>query len=188
MSEYGQDCEMTEGYMYEVQKTKTIENKGLSIAVCDPADDGECYLSSVFATIYNNRVWVKDIVYTQKDSNHTIPINIEKAKKHKPFSFFIEKDGMGSIYAKQVLAGYPLVKSFNAKGNKDERIHGKSNIISKYFLFLEESPNMEYENAVNHMTNFKRIGQNKYKDFEDALTSLADIVIKNNLINIYLND
>lgn len=186
LAEYGQDCETTEGYMYSVQKVKEIENKGVSIATCDPADDGECFLASIFATIYANKIWVKDIIYTKESSEITIPKNIEKAKMHKPYAFFIEKDGLGNLYQKAVKEKYGLVQPFNAKGNKDDRIFSKANVISKHFMFLEQSPNLEYENAVNHLSTYKKVGTNKFKDFEDACTSLAEIAIKNNLINIYV--
>lgn len=185
LAEYGQDCETSEGYMYQIQKAKEIEEKGISIAVCDPADDGDCYLASAFAYIHSNKVWIKDIIYTKDNSEITIKRNVEKAMTYKPYAFHIEKDGLGNIYGKQVKSGYALVVPFNAKGNKDDRIFSKSLIISKHFVFLEQSPNLEYENAVNAMTSFKKVGQNKYKDIQDALTSLADIVVKNRLINIY---
>lgn len=185
LAEYGQDCETKEGYMYQIHKVDEIEEKGISIAVCDGADSGECYTATLFANVYANKVWIKDIVYSQSDSEITIPINITKAKQHKPYAFHIEKDGLGNIYGKQVKAGYGLVVPFNAKGNKDDRIFSKANVISKHFRFLQNSPSLEYENAVNHLTSYKKIGNNKFKDIEDAATSLADILIKNNLINIY---
>jgi predicted phage terminase large subunit-like protein len=185
LAEYGQDCETSEGYMYSVCKVDTIEKKGISIATCDPAEDGECFLASVFAYVYSNKVWVHDIIYTKEGSEITIPKNVEKAKLHKPYAFYIEKDGLGNTYQKQVKAKYSLVQSFNAKGNKDDRIYTKGAVISNHFVFLKQAPHIEYENAVNHLTTYKKVGQNKYKDFEDALTSLAEIVIKNNLINVY---
>jgi predicted phage terminase large subunit-like protein len=171
--------------MYSVCKVDTIEKKGISIATCDPAEDGECFLASVFAYVYSNKVWVHDIIYTKEGSEITIPKNVEKAKLHKPYAFYIEKDGLGNTYQKQVKAKYSLVQSFNAKGNKDDRIYTKGAVISNHFVFLKQAPHIEYENAVNHLTTYKKVGQNKYKDFEDALTSLAEIVIKNNLINVY---
>lgn len=186
LAEYGQDCETSEGYMYSIQKIAEIEEKGISVAICDPADDGDCYLASAFAFIHSNKIWVKDIMYTKDNSESTIVRNIEMAKRYKPYTFFIEKDGLGNIYGKQVSKGYALVQQFNAKGNKDDRIFSKANIISNHFVFLEQSPNIEYENAVNSMISYKKVGSNKYKDIQDALTSLADFAIRNNLINIYV--
>ena len=185
LAEYGQDCSTKAGYMFNVQKTKEIEHKGISIAVCDPSDQGTDHTATVFAYIHSNKVWVHDIIYSQSDSDVTIPINISKAMIHKPYAFHIEKDGLGNIYGKQVKAKYPLVQTFNAKGNKEDRIFTKANIISKHFYFLEQSPSLEYENAVNHLSTYKKVGQNKYDDFEDVLTSLAEIAIRNNLINVY---
>ncbi len=196
LAEYGQDCETTEGYMYQIKKVKEIEEKGISIAVCDPADDGECYLASVFAFIHSNKVWVRDIIYTKDGEEDieedgvvvrtgTVTRNVEKAKTYKPYAFHIEKDGLGNIYGKQVKKKYGLVVPFNAKGDKDDRIFSKANVISKHFMFLEQSPNMEYENAVGSMVSYKKVGSNKLKDIQDALTSLADIAVKHNLINIY---
>jgi len=185
MAEYGQDCETKDGYMYSVQKVKEIEKKGISIAVCDPSDSGDNFTATVFAYIHSNKCFIHDVIYTQSDSDTTIPINISKAKEHKPYAFHIEKDGLGNIYSKQVRAKYPLVQTFNAKGNKEDRIFSKANIVSKYFYFLEQSPNLEYENAVNHLTSFKRIGSNKFDDFEDVLTSLVQVLERNNLINFY---
>jgi len=191
LAEYGQDCETSEGYLYTVNKVKSIENKGVSIAVCDPADDGECYTATVFARIYDNKCYVNDILYSQdspedKDGKEgTWTRNIKKAKEYKPFTFFIEKDGLGNIYGKNIKAKYPLVQPFNAKGDKIDRIFAKGNIISKYFFFLESSPNIEYENAVNHLSTYKRVGKNKFVDFEDVLTSLATVIERNGLINFY---
>jgi len=198
LAEYGQDCEAKEGYMYQLQKVKTMERKGISIAVADPADDGDCYYAAVFADIHSNRVWIKDIIYTNDSSEDKIDIEgnveekgtitrtVEKAMQHKPYAFHIEKDGLGNLYQKQVKAKYALVQPFNAKGDKDDRIFSKANVISKHFVFLQDSPSLEYENAVNAMTTYKKTGNKKLKDIQDALTSLADIAIKNNLINIYV--
>ena len=197
LAEFGQDCDTTEGYMYSIKKVPEIEEKGISIAVCDPADDGDCNLASVYAYIHSNKVWIRDIIYTKESSDDkevdgvvikkgTITLNIEKAKIYKPYAFFIEKDGMGNIYGKQVKKGYGLVQGFNAKGDKDDRIFSKANVISKHFMFLEQSPHLDYENAVNSMVTYKKVGTNKLKDIQDVLTSLADIAIKNNLINIYI--
>lgn len=198
LAEYGQDCETTEGYMYQIQKVKSMERKGVSIAVADPADDGECNYAAVYADIHSNRVWIKDIIYTNDSSDDktdiegntekkgTITRSAEKAMEHKPYAFYIEKDGLGNLYQKQVKAKYALVVPFNAKGDKDDRIFSKANVISKHFMFLEQSPSLEYENAVNAMTSYKKVGKNKLKDIQDVLTSLADIAVKNNLINIYI--
>lgn len=185
LAEYGQDCEAKEGYLYNIQKVAEIESKGVSIAVCDPSDSGDNYTATVFAYIYSNKCFIHDIIYSQSDSDATIPTNIDKAKTHKPYAFHIEKDGLGNIYGKQIKAKYPLVQTFNAKGNKSDRIFSKANIISKHFYFLSQSPSIEYENAVNHLTTYKRVESNKYDDFEDVLTSLAQILERNNLINFY---
>lgn len=185
LAEYEQDCENKEGYMYNIQKVDSIDKKGISIAVCDPADDGDCYTASLFAYVVANKIFVHDIVYTKDNSDVTISINADKAKAHKPYAFYIEKDGLGNMYGKQVKAKYPLVNQFNAKGNKDDRIFAKANIASKHVFFLQNSPSIEYENAVNALTTYKKTGNNKYKDAADALTSLVDICIKNQLINPY---
>jgi predicted phage terminase large subunit-like protein len=186
MAEYGQDCDAKEGYLYEtINKVASIEKRGICLAVTDPADDGDCYLATVFARIYDKKVFIIDIVYTKANSDITIPMNIAKAKQHKPMTYFIENDGMGAIYAKGVKRGYPYVKAFQAKGNKDDRIFTKANIVSKFFYFLEVSPNIEYENAVNAMTTYKKVGKNKYKDIQDAITSLATVIEKNKLIDFY---
>jgi hypothetical protein len=171
--------------MYSIQTVDEIEKKGISIAACDPAEDGDCFLATIFAYIYSNKIWVHDIIYTKEGSEITIGRNVAKAKIHKPYAMHIEKDGLGNTYRKQVAAKYPLVQPFNAKGNKDDRIFTKANVISTHFRFLKQAPHIEYENAVNHMTTFKKVGTNKYKDIEDICTSLAEIAIKNNLINIY---
>ena len=201
LAEYGQDCETSEGYLYTVQKVREIEKKGISIAVCDPAEDGDCYTATVFAYVYSNKCFIHDIIYTQispedkmngdeVEIKGTYNLNIDKAKQHKPYAFYIEKDGIGNSYGKAVKSKYPLVVPFAAKGGKsdgpkEDRIYAKGNIISKYFYFLENAPSLEYENAVNHLTTYKRVGKNKFKDFEDALTSLATVIERNNLINFY---
>jgi hypothetical protein len=201
LAEYGQDCESKEGYLYDIQKVKEIERKGISIACCDPAEDGDCYLATVFAYIHSNKCWIHDIIYTQvspedKMKGEVVEVkgtynqNIDKAKIHKPYAFYIEKDGIGNSYRKYIKSKYPLVQTYTAKGGttdgpKEDRIYAKGNIISKYFVFLQDSPSLDYENAVNHLTTYKRVGKNKFKDIEDVLTSLATIIEKNHLINFY---
>lgn len=196
-NQYQQDPKPLEGLMYNIEKVDTIELKGISIATCDPADDGKCYTASVFACIHSNKVWVYDILYNQSGSTDikdngvlvkkgTITMNVELAKEHKPMSFWFEKDGLGNIYAKQVKDKYGLVHTFNAKGNKDERIYDKCFVISKYFRFLKVSPHKEYEAAMKSMDYYEKSGANEFKDIQDACTSLAEIAIKQNLINIYV--
>ena len=185
LAEYGQDCDTKLGYLYDIKKIFEIEDKGLSIACIDPADDGDCYLACVFAKIYNNKIYINDIIYTKDNSSITIPLIATKCMQHKPYAVHIEKDGIGAMFGKQVKDKYPLVKPFNAVGNKDQRIFGTAEIISENVVFLENSNSLDYENAVNAMVTYKRVGENKYKDIQDCITSLVDQVIKNNLINIY---
>jgi len=197
-NQYQQEPKPLEGLMYSLEKVDIIDtSKGIKIATGDPADDGKCYMASVFATIHSNRVWVYDILYTQDGSDDikdiegkiikkgTITRNIELAKEHRPNIFWFEKNGLGNTYAKSVKDKYPLVQTFNSKGSKDERIFDKSFIISKYFRFYKVSPHIEYENAIKSMEYYNREGGNDFKDIQDALTSLAEIAIKLNLINIY---
>ena len=198
MAEYGQDCSSVEGLMYHIKRVDSMERKGLSIAVADPKDDGKCYYACVFANIHSNAIWVHDIIYNNDNSNEilnesgeivkkgTILTTIEKAKQHQPFAIYIEKDGIGNFYGKQVKAKFPFVQPFSAEGNKDLRIHGKAEIISRFFRFHSKSPSVDYENAINSLVSFKKEGGNGLKDIQDALTSLADIAIRNNLINIYV--
>ena len=100
-------------------------------------------------------------------------------------AFWFEKNGLGNTYAKSVKDKYPLVQTYNAKGNKDERIFDKAYIISKYFRFYKSSPHSEYEKAIKSLEYYSKEGGNDFKDIQDALTSLAEIAIKNHLINIY---
>lgn len=184
--QYQQEPKVAEGLMYNLQKVDTMELKGVSISAIDPADDGNCFLGGAFAYIHSNRVWVHDIIYTKENSDITIPIVGAKAKKHKCYAVHIEKDGLGGIYSKQVKKIYPLVQQFNAKGNKDARIFDKAYIISKFFRFYKISPDKDYENAIKSLDGYEKIASNNpYKDIQDALTSLAVIAIKNNLLNIY---
>ncbi|MBC7750079.1 MAG: hypothetical protein H7Z76_16165 [Methylotenera sp.] len=198
-NQYQQDPKPLEGLMYAIEKVDAIDtSKGIKIATGDPADDGKCYMASVFATIHSNRIWVYDILYTQDGSDDTKDIegnvikkgtisrNIELAKEHKPMAFWFEKNGLGNTYAKSVKDKYSLVQTFNSKGSKDERIFDKAYIISKYFRFYKTSPHNEYAKAIKSMDYYKREGGNEFKDIQDALTSLAEIAIKNNLINIYV--
>lgn len=196
-NQYQQEPKPLEGLMYSIEKVDEIEKKGISIATCDPADDGKCYTASVFAYIHSNKVWVYDMLYNQDGSTDikndegivikkgTITLNVEKAKEHKPMSFWFEKDGLGNIYAKQVKDKYPLVHTFNAKGSKDERIFDKCFTISKHFRFLKVAPHKEYANAMKSIEYYEKSGDNEFKDIQDALTSLATIAIQQNLINIY---
>lgn len=196
-NQYQQDPKVAEGLMYQLQKVDEIEKKGVSIAVVDPADEGKCYMACVFAYVFANKIWVKDIIYTQEQTDDTFDDNNNLIKKgtvtqiydksmiYKPYAIWIEKDGMGSLYGKQVKAKYPLVQTFNAKGNKDARIFDKAHVISKHFRFLKTSPHKDYENAIQSLDGYEKSGGNEFKDIQDALTSLAEICIKNNLINIY---
>lgn len=193
LAEFGQDCDMTDGYMYQIQKVAKIEDKGIAIGCTDPADDGECFMASVFAKVYGNRVYITNMIYTQDGTEDTprkkgtISRVAEESKRQKLTSMYIEKDGLGNLYGKLVKRKFPFVTQFNAKGQKDDRIYSKANIISKHFVFLETAPTIEYENAMNSMITYKKIGVNKFKDIQDCMTALADIVIKKNLINIYAN-
>lgn len=197
MAEYGQDTESAEGFMYHVKRVDNMERKGLSIAVADPKDDGKCFYACVFADIHSNAVWIHDIIYNQDNSNEiiddsgnvlkkgTILTTAEKAKQHRVTTLYIEKDGIGNFYGKQVKSKFPFVHPFNADGNKDLRIHGKAEIVSRFFRFHSQSPSIDYENAVNSVLKFKKEGGNEFKDIQDALTSMADLVVRQNLINIY---
>lgn len=197
-NQYQQEPKPLEGLMYSLEKVDAMDiSKGIKIATGDPADDGKCYMASVFATIHSNRIWVYDILYTQDGSDDikdiegriikkgTITRNIELAKEHKPMSFWFEKNGMGNTYAKSVKDKYPLVQTFNSKGDKDDRIFDKAFVISKYFRFLKVSPHNEYGKAIKSMDYYSREGGNEFKDIQDALTSMAEIAIKHNYINIY---
>ncbi len=153
--------------------------------ITDPADDGECYLTSIYGTIRNGLFFVKDVVYTQEDIDKTEVILAQKLKEHKIDYAHIEDNGSGHNYAHslrkelQEKVGYmntQFIEIHNSK-NKDARIFGNANTVNSTVIF-PKGWRYRWPEFYTAVTQFSRTGKNKYKDAPDCLTMIVTHVIK----------
>jgi len=76
------------------------------VAYCDIADQGTDYLCFVVGALIGENIFIIDTVFTQADSNYTIPKIISLLEKYKVSLAWFESNAMGLAYTKMLKMQY----------------------------------------------------------------------------------
>lgn len=159
---------------------KEIQKKGHSFSVIVPSLDSNGYNAGIFVYLYENKVFVKDIIYTKSDMLEDCVL---KSMEYKTIVSFVKDDRVGSMFARSLRLKYPNVKKLPIIANLDNYITSRSDIIGKKFYFYDVAPSEEYELGVNVIANYKN--ESEHQGLQLCLTLLCDVIQRNKLINLY---
>lgn len=198
----GQWSDSAEGSLYSKINLKyfrqgdliTAEYQG-GLAYIDVADEGTDYLCMVVGKLIGNKLFIIDVVYTQKDSEHTWPVCAEMLNRYQIPYCRVESNNMGGVFANGLK---PLLKATNiekisSSDNKHTRIVMEAVFVREYFMFLEESKRSAmYQEYINHLCLYrkdkKENTENKerpiHDDAPDATSGLA-IMLRTRFKSLY---
>lgn len=187
LANYQQETVDEDDLLYHIQIYKELpkDDKGNLLAelignYTDPADQGGCYMCSISYLVYQNIYYILDVVYDTSPTEVTEKLVAKSIYDNKVQSASVEANGGQRSYGRLIKGvlerDYKYFISFNYpnnSGNKDTRINTNSSKVNQYFRvpanWMDKWP-MFYK----HITEYKRIGKNEFKDGADALTGVAE--------------
>lgn len=173
-----------EGYVYDENKINyfdindiDIENN-LIVSYADISDGGGDYYCFIVACLINEKCYVIDIIYTQKDSNYWMPLTIEKIKQYNISKCIFESNNQGLMATKRIKDNIGesyknRISAIPNTSNKHTRITIQAEInIIPLFYFLKIKSKM-YTEAMEHLFQYRFDKTFKIDDFPDALAGLS---------------
>lgn len=190
----GQWLDISEGSLFNKQTLKyfkyseTLEKSfESSLAYIDVADEGTDYTCMVIGRTIGNKIYIVDVVFSDANTDVTIPMCAAIIDKHKVSYCRVETNNMGAMFGRNLekLLNNCQVLFANSSSNKHTRILMDSVFISESMYFLEESERSQvYENYLNQMALYTKDGKAKHDDAPDATSGLA-IFIRSMLNDIF---
>jgi PBSX family phage terminase large subunit len=151
-----------------------LANSEGSLAYIDVADKGNDYLCMVVGHLIKNTVYITEVVYTQSDSDVTVPQCVEILNRNRVRFCQVESNNMGHLFSKMLRKEVKTTKilTINNSSNKLTRIIMNSSFVVASFMFLSK-PKGEYYKYIDHLTDFKKDEKNEFDDAPDATSGLA---------------
>jgi predicted phage terminase large subunit-like protein len=151
------------------------------VSFTDTADTGDDYLASIVAGVYQGKLYILDILYTQKPMEVTEPLVANMLYRHKVNLAYFESNNGGKGFARKIKDilnsqynyNYTVIKWFMQRKNKQTRILLNAPYIMENVYFPVDSK-IRFAEAWEHLNTFSRKGKNKHDDIEDALTALVE--------------
>lgn len=153
------------------------------IGATDVADKGDDYFSSPIGSVFSEKVFITDVVFTKDAVEVTEPRLAQTILDTKCDQMRIESNNGGRIFSLNVRkavkasGGKCEIQARHTSQNKATRIIMKSGWIKKHCAFLDES---EYKKGSDYwwfmkgLTGYKKEGDNKHDDAPDSMTILAE--------------
>lgn len=154
----------------------------------DVAFGGEDSLSMPIAYLYDDEVYIEDIVFLKGDYKITEPLVAAKIVQHKCHQVVFESNNGGDFYARDI---EKLVKEMGYKCNiTDQRAPSNMSKLAriiqhapavKEFYFKDKSmysSNSMYGKFMRELTTFVQNGKSKHDDAPDSICSLANMIRK----------
>lgn len=157
------------------------------LCACDVAWGGGDYVSLPVAYVYDDGVYIADVVYSNGDKYTTRPKVVNMILKHNCKSALFESNNGGEEYREWVenelfqKYKYRLnIKSQSAPTvkRKEQRIYEKSPEIKEFYFLESGKRSSEYEKFMQNVFSFKLNGKNKNDDSVDSLAILVDEINK----------
>lgn len=148
---------------------------------CDVAYGGGDSLSMPIAYIYDNAVYIHDVVFNKGDKKATQPIVAGRIEQHKPHAGRFEANNGGDAYAADI--SKLIHVDVNITWKKASTTQSKvSRIIQhapdiKQFYFLDKAHrSAEYQKFFDEFVSFLQTGKSPHDDAPDSLAQLAAFI------------
>ena len=153
---------------------------------CDVAFGGGDSLAQVFAYVYQDDIFIPDVVFNKGAKDETQPVVVGRIMRHRCHTGRFEANNGGDFYADdidQALRGEGYHMNITtAKApttmSKEARIEQYAPDI-KRFVFLEPSmQSEEYKRFMTEVFSFSFTAKNIHDDAPDALAGLAAMLVE----------
>lgn len=176
----GQWLDIAEGSLFQHLKTWKPSSTDAftgSIAYIDVADEGTDYTCMMIGRTIGNLLYIVDIVFTDQNTDVSIPLCAQALKKHNVKYCRVESNSMGGMFKKnlekQMIGNACVILSASSTTHKHTRILNDSVDICEYFRFIDEIDRSPmYHNAVGQMRSYTKDGKAKHDDSPDAASGL----------------
>lgn len=149
-------------------------------AFIDTADTGEDFQSVPIAYNIGSRIYIYDVLFTQKGTDENIQMTADILNKYKPTWTRVESNMGGSMYTQLLRQKYKgQLLPIRAKTNKQSRIKTLSGFIKEhcYFRHFYEEQS-DYGKFMKQLTRYLISGENKHDDAADSLHGLCNMIRK----------
>jgi len=181
---YQGDPRDKEGLLYSEFKTwnhETLPPIKIVKAYTDTADEGKDYLGcgvyGVPVDSRDKRLFLLDVLYTQKSMEFTEPATIDIHIKNQVRQSRIESNNGGKGFARviqQGLGSHCNVTWFHQSKNKVARIFSNSASVNS-IIIMPEGWESKYPEFYKSITTFKKdVAKNKHDDAEDLITGIYE--------------
>jgi PBSX family phage terminase large subunit len=153
------------------------ENAVGKIGGIDVADEGTDSLSYPIGYIIGGKIYITDWIFTQENTNFTIPASASLTRAHKLDYLAIETNNHGSVFFKEVqkqISGTTLIP-VNQRSQKHSRIIQNAGFVRDYFVFRDDyQAGSDYDKAMREMFGYTKSGKlESTKLNDDAPDSIA---------------
>ncbi len=155
------------------------------IAVADTAEGGGDSVSLPIAYMYDDRLYIEDVVFSNALPEITEPLCVKALIKHGVEQARFESNNAGGRYADSIqskLEKYGslthITKRFTSR-NKFTKIIMASEVIKKHFYFKDKSrykSSSMYGKFMSELTSFTQTGNNAHDDAPDSLAQMVDFI------------
>lgn len=178
-AEYMQEPVDLKGRLFSgLNKVQTIDKTKIEgyVGYIDVSDQGADFTAMAIGGIIGNQVYIVDYVFTQANTDVTLPLCAQKLNDWGVKYCRVESNNMGAMFSRQL---QKLTKTqilqVNNTTNKITRIIMESAFIINSFHFLEVN-SIDYHQFIGNVESFSKEGKNKHDDAPDCLSGLATFV------------
>lgn len=148
----------------------------------DIADEGDDSLCCPLGYIYDDKVFVTDIIFTKDPIEVTQPLVAGMIDDEQPARARFESNNGGKGFAmkvRELISANTTVKWKRTVSNKHTRILMKSGFVKDKFYFREDyKAGSDYDKFMKEFTKYNRTGKVKHDDAPDGVTMLAELFDK----------
>ena len=147
----------------------------------DSADRGKDYLCALFYIYYKGKIFITDIIYTQKPIKETQQMILDGLIRNNTASFICEGNAGGSIFTENIKKLYNDKKMnrcrfsfYQQNKNKESRIRAQSFWVQDN-IYMPEFWDKDYLEFYKDIMSFQgNVLANAHDDCADCLTAIAD--------------
>lgn len=153
------------------------------VAYTDTADEGDDYLCTIIAGIYNKELYVLDVVYTKEGMEKTEEMVAQALYENKVNFALFESNNGGKGFARNVEkilqekynSNYTVIDWFHQSKNKNARILTNATWIMHH-IYFPVNWYIRWSEYFEAMDTYQKEGKNEHDDAQDATTGIAEMI------------
>ena len=175
-----------EGTLYKNLKTyKELPGIDAIFNYTDVADQGKDWTCSICYVVYQGEAYVIDLIYSPEGMEITEPKTAEMLIRNDVSIAYLESNGGGRGFKRSVerilwekyRTRKPTIRDFHQSKSKMARIITNSTFVMEHVYFPHHW-DIKWPEFHTDVTTFQREGRNARDDAPDALTGVAESIMK----------